>query len=163
MWDFTVRVVCEKGCEDSSLYWRSSGFREKLERSSWETNPRSEPCVEYMTGMQRVMIAGVFASNLQVRPSCEILAKHFVSLFCHLCSTKSLPILYIPSLPTYCKECFSERKPYKLPLKVRDCYTHKHLHISLWFSSITTSPYPNPWEVESPNTYHTKFECKMRF
>ena len=64
-----------------------------------------------MTGMQRVMIAGVFASNLQVRPSCEILAKHFVSLFCHLCSTKSLPILYIPSLPTYCKEFFSKRKP----------------------------------------------------
>ena len=44
------------------------------------------------------------------RPSYKILVKHSVLLFCHSCSTKSLPTLYIPSLPTYCKECFSERK-----------------------------------------------------
>ena len=42
-------------------------------------------------------------------------------------------------------------------------YTHNHLHISLWFSSTPTSPHPNPWEVDSLNTYYTQSECKMRF
>ena len=46
----------------------------------------------------------------------------------------SLPTLYIPSLPMNCKQCFSERKPQQIHSRVRDCYTHNHLHISLWFS-----------------------------
>ena len=79
------------------------------------------------------------------------------------CFTKSLPTLYIPSLLTNCKECFSERKPQKTHLRVRDCYTYNHLHISLWFSSTSTSPSLNPCEVDSPNTYHTLSECQMRF
>ena len=30
-------------------------------------------------------------------------------------------------------------------------------------SSTPTSSYPNSWEVDSPNTYHTYPECKVRF
>ena len=50
-----------------------------------------------------------------------------------------LPTLYIPSLPTNCKECFSKRKHWQIHLRVRDCYTHNHIHISLWFSSTPMS------------------------
>ena len=31
------------------------------------------------------------------------------------------------------------------------------------FSSTPTSPFSYPWEVDSPNTYHTHFECHVRF
>ena len=48
-------------------------------------------------------------------------------------------------------------------MRVRDCYTHNPLHNFLWFSSTPISPYPNPWEVDSPNTYHTHPKCKVRF
>ena len=46
---------------------------------------------------------------------------------------------------------------------MRDCHTHNPLHNPLWFSSTPTSPYPNPWKVDSTNTYHTHPECKVRF
>ena len=55
------------------------------------------------------------------------------------------------------------RKKTLASLRVRDCHTHNSLHNSLWFSSTPTSPYLNPWEVDSPNTYHTHLECKVRF
>ena len=31
------------------------------------------------------------------------------------------------------------------------------------FSSNLTYPFLYPWEVDSPNTYHTHFECQVRF
>ena len=48
-------------------------------------------------------------------------------------------------------------------LRVRDCHTHNSLYNLLWFSLTPTSPYPNPWEVDSSNTYHTHHKCKVRF
>ena len=30
------------------------------------------------------------------------------------------------------------------------------------FCSTLTSPFSYPWEVDSPNTYHTHFECQVR-
>ena len=48
-------------------------------------------------------------------------------------------------------------------LRVRDCHTHNSLHNSLWFSSTPTSQFPNPWDVDSLNTYHTHPKCKVRF
>ena len=116
-----------------------------------------------MTGIQRVMTAWSFMSVSRARSSHKILMKHSVWLICHVCFTKSLLTLYIPSLPTYCKECFSKKKPQHTHLKVRDCYTHNHLHIFLWFFSTPTSPSLNPWEVDNPNTYHTQSECQVMF
>ena len=134
---------------------------------SWEDSrediPRSKPHAEHMTGMRKVMTAGVFASNSWVRPSREISAKYSVLLFCHLCSTMSSLTLYIPLLRTYCKEFFSKRKPWHTHLRVRDCHTHNHLHNPLWFSFTLTSPYLYLWEVDSPNTYHTQSKCEVRF
>ena len=63
------------------------------------------------------------------------LAKSFV--FPYLVFTNTI---YISSLAINCKEYFSKRNPQKMHLRVRDCYTHNHLHISLQFSSTPTSP-----------------------
>ena len=52
----------------------------------------------------------VFASVSQVRPSHEIPAKHFVLEICHILYTLSIPILYIPTLPTYVEEFFFREK-----------------------------------------------------
>ena len=105
----------------------------------------------------------VFASVLRVRPFREISAKHSVLPICHIWYILSLLTLYIPTLPIDDKECFSERKPLSQPLRARDCYIHNPLHNPLWFSSTPTSPFPNPWGVDRPNTYHTHPECKVRF
>ena len=74
-----------------------------------------------------------------------------------------LPTLYIPPLPTKDNECFSERKPKQKHLRVRNCYSHNHLHIFSWFSSTPTSPSLHPWEVLSSKTYHTQSKCWVKF
>ena len=97
--------------------WRLKHLLKKVWISrevSQEAFQRSEPRVEHMTGMWRVMTASFreyFAGISRVRPSREILAKHSVLLFWHICYTIYSPTLYILTLPTYCEECFSKRKP----------------------------------------------------
>ena len=54
MWDFFVRVVCERECEDS----RQSEEQEVFAGSSLEVFPQSEACALHMTGMRRVMTDG---------------------------------------------------------------------------------------------------------
>ena len=54
MWDFIVRVVCEKECEDS----RQLKTKEVFAGSSREAFPPSEACAQHMTGMRRVMTDG---------------------------------------------------------------------------------------------------------
>ena len=51
MWDFIVRVVCERECEDS----RQLKTKEVFASSLRVAFPRSEACAQYMTGMRRVM------------------------------------------------------------------------------------------------------------
>ena len=159
MWDFIVRVVCERECENSRHYWRQSGFHKKFhEKPSREMGHMQSTWLECEESWQLV-----FMIISRVRPSCKILVRHSVFLFWHICYTMSLPTLYISSLPTYCKECFSERNSEIKPLRVRNCYIYNPLHNPLWFSLTPTFPYPYPWEVDSPNTYHTQSECKVRF
>lgn len=105
----------------------------------------------------------VFVSGSQVRLSREIPTKHSVLPICHVWYTRFLHTLYIPTLPTYWEECFSERKPWPQPLRVSDYYTHNPLYNPLWFSSTPTFPFSNRWEVDSPHTYHTHYERKVRF
>ena len=102
MWDFIVRVVCEKECEDLRSHWRPSGFLEKIrEKLSSEISHVLSTWLECEESWQLV-----FASNSQVRPSHEIPVKHSILLFFHICSTMSSSTLYISSLPKYCKEFF---------------------------------------------------------
>ena len=54
IWDFIVRVVYEKECEDS----RQSEKQEVFTSSSWEAFLWSEACALHMIGMQRVMTDG---------------------------------------------------------------------------------------------------------
>ena len=52
------------------------------------------------------------------------------------------------------------RHSWKLVVTIYHDLSHSNL---VWFSSTPSSPYPNPWEVDSPNIYHTHFKCKVRF
>ena len=54
MWDFFVRVVCERECEDS----RQSEEQEVFAGSSPETFLRSEAYALHITKMRRVMTDG---------------------------------------------------------------------------------------------------------
>ena len=54
MWDFFVRIVCKRECEDS----RQSEEQEVFASSSREAFLRSEACALHMTGMRKVMTDG---------------------------------------------------------------------------------------------------------
>ena len=54
MWDFIVKVVCEKECEDS----RQLKTKEFFVGSLREAFPRSEACAQHMIAMRRVMTDG---------------------------------------------------------------------------------------------------------
>ena len=104
-------------------------------RLAREKQPMKRPCVEHMTRSWRVMsgceFRECFARKANARSTRKTicLAKSYVAL------SNALPTLHIPLLPINCNEWFSQRKPKQIHLRVRDCYTHNHLHIFLWFSS----------------------------
>ena len=50
-------------------------------------------------------------------------------------------------------------KPWELEIVIPTIF----YTISCKFSSTLTSPFSYPWEVNSPNTYHTLSECSVRF
>ena len=54
MWDFIVRVVCERECEDSRQLKTKEVFTGSLRVASL----RSEACAQHMIGMRRVMTDG---------------------------------------------------------------------------------------------------------
>ena len=54
MWDFIVRVVCEREYEDS----RQLKTKEVFTGSSRVAFQRSEACAQHMIGMRRVMTDG---------------------------------------------------------------------------------------------------------
>ena len=118
-----------------------------------------------MTGMRRVRIGWrqlCFASSLQVRPSCETLTKHSVLPDCPIWYTISVSTLYIPTLPTNVEECFWE-KILATNLEELEIVVPTYLYtIACEFSSTPTFPFPQHWEVDSPNTYHTLLECQVR-
>ena len=109
MWDLIVRVVCKRKSVKTQGKVQS---KEDFAGSSREAFLQSEACDQHMTGMRRVRTGWwqlVFASVSRVRPSREIPTKHSVLPICHIWYTLSLPILYIPILPTDVEECFREK------------------------------------------------------
>ena len=119
--------------------------------------------VKYMTESCRVM------------PSCQV-CEYFVRRVIQRSTLESFylekivkllyQILYphnkYPHYSRIIRSAFRE-KTLANTLKVRDCYTHNHLYISLWFSSTSTSPSLDLWEVVSPNAYHTILSVKWDF
>ena len=105
---------------------------------SWLSIPRKEAYALHMTGMRRVSIGWrklCLASISQVRPSRETPAKHFVLRENSSKNTRELEI-FIPTI-LYTFVC--------------------------GISSSPTSPFLYHWEVDSTNTYHTLWECQVRF
>ena len=68
MWDFFVRVVCVRECEDS----RQSEEQEVFASSSQEAFLQSEACALHMTGVRRVMTDGDTLAKYSVLPICHI-------------------------------------------------------------------------------------------
>ena len=84
--------------------WFSRVSREKLTRER-------ATCRAHDWKMNSHARLEVFASVLRVRPTHERLTKLSVWQKVKFCFTKSLPTLYISSLPTNWNECFLERNP----------------------------------------------------
>ena len=103
-----------RDCEDSSFKGRTSfkgwtsGFHECFVRS---LPTKRAMCRAHDWKMKNRARLYEFASVSRVRPTYEGLAKLSVWQKVMFCFTMSLPTLYIPSLPTNGKMCFSERKP----------------------------------------------------
>ena len=111
MWDFIVWVVCERECEDSRHYWRQSGFRKKFhEKPSREVSHVQSTWLKCKESWQLV-----FASNSQVRPFHKIPAKHFVLLFCHMCSPCLHPHYLYTHYPYIIRSVFQRENPRYYP------------------------------------------------
>ena len=140
-----------KGCVWERVWrlkvnWRSKKFswvaREKPSREVKHVLSTWLECEDHDRWWQLV-----FASVSLVRPSCKIPAKHSILPICHIWYTRSLPTLYIPTLPTYVEECFQRENPSHYPWE--------------WEIVIPTILYTIHYD--SPNTYHNHLECKVRF
>ena len=78
MWDFFVRVVCERECEDSR-----QSEKQEVSRGAFL---QSEAHAEYMTGMRRVMTAGFceyFAGNAFPRDTPETFCFSILAYLLH--------------------------------------------------------------------------------
>ena len=96
MWDFIVWVVCEREREESSTYWRQSGFRKKFcKKSSCKVSHVQNTWLECKESWQLV-----FASISRVRHSREtfcfaILAYLLHHIFTHTIYTHITHILWL--------------------------------------------------------------------
>ena len=138
---FVVGFIC-KGCvlerERECVKTQAIEARRFLAGISWLSFPRGEAYVLHMTGMRRVSTGWrklCLASISQVRPSHETPARHFVLRENSSKNTWELEI-FIPTI-LYTFVC--------------------------GISSSLTSPFLYHWEVDSTNTYHTLWECQVRF
>lgn len=123
-------------------HWRSKMFsRVARKKPSCEVKHMPSTWLECKESWQMVRL--VFTSVSQIRSSRKIPTKHSILSNCHIWYIRSLPILYIPALPIYWEECFSKRKLYPLPLRVRDCHTYNSLYNPLWFSLTPISQFSN--------------------
>ena len=125
---FYVGFLC-KGCVWERVWrlkakWRARSFHRYLARSlpaKWSMSSAHDWNAKSHDRLWQL----VFTSVSWVRPSHEIPAKHSVLSICHIRYTKSLhthtPYIYIyiciSTLPTFWKECFSERNPSHYPWK----------------------------------------------
>ena len=155
---FNCKVcVIERECEDSSN-WRLKSFHGYL------ATKHPTKWLMWLThaGMRRVRTGWrqlCLASISRVRPSRETPARYFVLPDYQFWYTISVPTLFIPILPTNVKECFWEKNPSQTPWGLEIVISTILYTIVYGFSSTPTFPFPNHWEVDSPNTYQTISEC----
>ena len=107
---FVVRFDC-KGCmlERESVKTQTIEDRRFLTDISRLSFSQSEACALHMIGMQRVSTRWrqlCLVSISRVRLSCETPARHSILPVYTIRYTLSVPILYIPILPTNDEESF---------------------------------------------------------
>ena len=152
----------ERECEDS----RQLKTKIVFAGSSRLGFLQSEACALHITGLQRVRTGWrqlVFASVSQVRPSREIPVKHYILLNNNIWYTLSVPTLYINPLTHRCWGVLLRENPSHYPWELKIVIPIFLYTIYYGFSSTPTSPFSYPWEVDSPNTYHTHSKCQVRF
>ena len=162
MWDLFVRVVCERECENSRQLKTKAVFA----GSSRVGFPWSEAYALHMTGMQKVRTGWrqlVFVSVSWVRPSCEIPAKHFVLINCHICTHTIYTHIIYTHITHRCWGLLLRENPSHYPWELEIVIPTFLYTIYCDFSPTPTSPFSYPWEVDSPNTYHTLSKCSVRF
>ena len=82
--------------------------------------------------------------------------------FSYLMHTFCTHIIYTP-ITHICWGVLLRENPSHKPWKLEIVIPIILYTIHCGFSSTPTSQFPYPWEVDSPNTYHTLSECQGRF
>ena len=128
--------------------------------------PRSEACALHMTGMRKVSTGWrqlCLASILQVRPFPRDTRETFcsASLYYQI-HTFCTHTIYTHITHKWWGELLREnpsQNTWELEIVIPTIlYT-----FVCGISSSPTSPFPYHWEVDSTNTYHTLWECQVRF
>ena len=160
---FVVGFDC-KGCvlERESLKTQAIEARRSLASISRLSFLRSEAYALHITRMRRVSIGWrqlCLASISQVRLSRETFYSTSLYYQIHTFCTHTI---YTHITHKWCGELLREnpsKKTWELEIVIPTIlYT-----FVCEISSSPISPFPYHWEVDSTNTYHTLWECQMRF
>ena len=151
----------ERECEDSS-YWSKKDLRGYL-ATKHPTKRCMCPAHDWNVKSQYRCRQLCLVSILRVRPSRETPARHSVLPDCTIWYTHFAPTLYIPTLPTNDKESLWEKTLAKNTWELEIVIPTILYTFVCGISSSPTSPFPYHWEVNSRNTYHTSWECLVRF
>ena len=109
------------------------------------------------------MKTAVFREYLTGKHFSRDTRKTFYSADCTIWYTLSEPTLYIPSLPTKCKRELLREYPSKNTWELETVIPTILYTFVCGISSSPTFTFPYHWEVDSTNTYHTLWECQVRF
>ena len=153
--------VWERVCEDSRLL----KTKEVFAGSSREGFLRSEACAQHMTRIRRVRTGCrqlVFTSVSWVTFPWDTRKTFCFANLSYVIHTISTHTIYT-HITYRCWGVLLRENPshnlWELEIVIRTFLCTIHCG----FSSTPTSPFPYPWEVDSPNTYHTLSECQVRF
>ena len=162
---FYVGFICKgcmwkKECEDS----RKLKTKEVFAGSSRVAFPRSEACAQHMTRMRSwQMVTTSFrkclADKAFPRDTREIFC--FAELL-YLIHTICSHTIYT-HITHRCWGVLLRENPSHYTWELEIVIPIILYTIHCGFSSTPTSLYPYPWEVDSPNTFHTLLECQVRF
>ena len=120
--------------------------------SSRPSIPRKEACALHMTRMWRVKPDG---------DSCDIRKTFYSASLSSLIHTFCAYTTYT-HITHKCWEELLRENPSQTTWELEIVTPTILYTFVLGISSSSTSPFPYHWEVDSPNTYHTLWECQVR-
>ena len=156
-----------KGCVIERVVWRLKHLKteEDFAGISWLSIPRSISCALHVleckeSGQMETTVSHEYlASKAFLRDTREAFCSASLSSLKHTFCAYTI----YTHITHKCEESFWEKNPSQTAWELEIVIPTILYTFVLRISSSPTSPFPYHWEVDSPNTYHTLWECQVKF